>query len=870
LVSFPFAFKYKIPVACVVYHGLIFFIFLSGRRIRAIEFLNCVILGCPDAKNWLNSRITIARKIFYLNRLRIGKDRHPQIWMVTGVQLLSDVTVRSEQTASANVGANFQVPPPEIMSAAAAGLGDGSGVGGQVSNKKGGGSIVEYHHVDERVWAAQFRRLRLDFIKDGTTGPAPAREVSLHDLLDLGRMGMRNAAREVDETSHITGLYEQKARDDAAIAAEEDWEMYEKLTSASGKHALLIGGSEQALRGVQNDIKAMSDLLLRRGFDVTLCYGADATRDGIIRAWRELIQRTSSRDAVVVYYSGHGGASTSDHSGETFRIQYLLPTDICQTTETDFRGILDIELSHLVTGLTNKTHNVTVILDCCHSERAARAPVPGMRAWAPVRRKDIESHIRRLREAGLFRNLHKEGNPYSVRVVAAGSDMPAYEEEVSRDVESDEAESRETVMRNLTRQLVTEIRKLGPNKVSWDAILPSLRLHLDRGYRRQRPQVEGPRMRALFSLEKIDYWGQLGLMVTRDKVVLMGGRLADVRTGDEYAVMPPGAATIDQARQIAVARVYSVSPATADVDVEYISTHCFVPNRAIAFPLRRFRPEYGVQIQSNDASLSSRLQLRLETSRFIHEFNCCANGQPPFATIKQHEGRLVLLHQNATPTFEYPILSVTEQEDVVDDVIYQLEKLARASQVLNLAPDASNALKVDSLSIEVGRVNRGIAEPFLEGADRSFIEGQSAYIKICNGGPAKLYAAVFLVTSIGTIEWLSHGSPSGAELRPGGVQPYIPRQSSHGYNKRIKGLPFAWPASIPRGGPLKEAFVVILTRSEVDLGFLATQYRKEAPRRELNDSSGDEDEDTEDDLSFSAHHVYFTLVPNSGQDHMGR
>jgi hypothetical protein len=613
---------------------------------------------------------------------------------------------------------------------------------------------------------------------------------------------------------------------------------------------------------VQNDIKAMSDLLLSRGFDVSLCYGADATRDGITRAWTELIQRTSSRDAVVVYYSGHGGASEPDRSDETFRVQYLLPTDIGQTTETDFRGILDVEVSHLVTGLTNKTHNVTVILDCCHSERAARAPVPGMRAWAPVRRKDIDSHMRRLQEAGFFRYLHKEGNPYSVRIVAAGSDRPAYEEEVSRDLQSDEAEPSGTVMGNLTRQLVTEIRKLGTNPVSWDVILPQLRLHLNRGYRPQRPQVEGPRMRALFSLEKIDYWGQLGLRVTRDKVVLMGGRLADVCTVDEYAVMPPGASTIDQTRQIGVARVHSVSPANADVDVEYIGSHCFVPDRAVAFPLRRFRSGYGVQIQINDASLSSRLQLRLETSRFIHELNRSANGQPPFATIKQHEGKLVLLHQNATPTFEYPILSVTAHEDVIDDVIYQLEKLARASQVLNLAPDASNALKVDSLTIEIGRVNRKVAEPFPDGADHSFIEGQYAYIKLCNGGPTKLYAAVFLVTSTGTIEWLSHGSPSGAELRPGGVQPYIPGQSSHGYTKRINGLKFAWPASIPRDRALKEAFVVILTRSKVDLGFLATRYRKEAPRRELDDSSGDEDEDIEDDMSFSVHHVYITLFPS--------
>jgi hypothetical protein len=171
-----------------------------------------VILGCPEAKRWLNSRIRVVRKIFYLNRLRIGRDRHPQIWIVTGIQLLSDATVRSEQAASASVGVNLQVPAPEIMSAAAVALGDRGGFGGQVSNKKGGGSIVEYHHVDERVWAAQFRRLRLNFIKEGTTDPAPAREVSLHDLLDLGRMGMRHVDWEVDETSHITGLYEQSAR----------------------------------------------------------------------------------------------------------------------------------------------------------------------------------------------------------------------------------------------------------------------------------------------------------------------------------------------------------------------------------------------------------------------------------------------------------------------------------------------------------------------------------------------------------------------------------------------------------------------------------------------------------------------------------
>ncbi|KUI63010.1 Metacaspase-1 [Cytospora mali] len=812
---------------------------IAGKNARRFQidqtpkFLNEMIMNSPGAKDWLNSRITVAKHMYYLNQLKFGSSRHPQIWMVTGVQLLSDVTVEYEESSSKTAGLRFKVPAREMATLAVNFvLADDSMVSGgaSASQSKLGKRNVRYTHTNERVWAAQFRRLKVDFLRAGGPGLVPDQKISLKSLLDLGHLGIKGTVPQgVDEASQITGVGEDDAGEMKVAMTETDRELFGKFMTAStsGKRALLIGGAERDLTGVQNDLKVMSDLLLGLRFDISLCYGNMATRDGILHAWGQLIQQTGNGDTVVVYYSGHGSICRSIQY-EDLRIQYIIPVDIEQSTKDDFRGILDVELSHLVCALTDRTHNVTIVLDCCHSERAAREPTgSGVRSWSPASAEDIDAHMRRLERSGLHQRRYTEGNPHSVRIVAAEDDQSAYEDKGIGGVEK---------MGNLTRELVLEIQRIGNTIASWDAVLSQLRNTLDHGRSKsQRPQIEGPKMRVLFSLERLTYFGQLGVkggMNTLEGPSLMGGSLVGIREGDQYAIMPSTALTVDETRKVADATVNFVYPTSADVTLRFVDGVHEVPEGARAFPVKGFRPGYDVRICVNNELIKTRLHDRIRSALFIHEADSQDKTHIPFATVAEAEGKLVLLCRHDDPLFEYPLPTIpgADHDEAADNAVYQVQKLARADQVLTMVPEEDDILDDSQVSIEIGRVKERRCVQFPDGEKKSFKEDGSAYLKISNNGDYTVFAHAFLLTSIGTIKWLSEGSPSGHELHPKGT-PYFPYQTADTYHGRIiitEPINFGWPAWIPRRGPLREAFAVILTSGKADLGFLRTEFRMDA------------------------------------------
>src|SRR3954451_8056059 len=130
----------------------------------------------------------------------------------------------------------------------------------------------------------------------------------------------------------------------------------------------------------------MTGLLERRGFEVRLCAGGDATRAGILAAYERLISDVRDGDAALVYYSGHGGFARPGKAAAAQRVddleitgpppdlQFIVPVDYHESSETDFRGITAVELSVLLARLTERTHNATVVLDCCHSAHMSRDP----------------------------------------------------------------------------------------------------------------------------------------------------------------------------------------------------------------------------------------------------------------------------------------------------------------------------------------------------------------------------------------------------------------------------------------------------------------------------------------------------------------
>src|SRR5260370_21192159 len=263
-----------------------------------------------------------------------------------------------------------------------------------------------------------------------------------------------------------------------------------------GKRALLIGCQIGARRGVHADVELMAGLRGSFGFEASTHVRAQATCDGIRDAYRGLIEDKAADDAAVVYYSGHGArfknpVAAQDPS-EARWLQYLCPTDIDDVGGGAFRGLLAEELSQLQWALTEKTDNVTTILDCCHSARMSRDPTmlpkarerAGAFPWSSVR-----AEWQTLRMNPMAGDAKGDSNPSAIRVGACAPDPSAVQLQTPSFGGPHGA---------LTSELARLLRPPGSGALTWPALARVPRPGGRHRVARPRPGGEGPVDRALF------------------------------------------------------------------------------------------------------------------------------------------------------------------------------------------------------------------------------------------------------------------------------------------------------------------------------------------------------------------------------------
>ena len=143
-----------------------------------------------------------------------------------------------------------------------------------------------------------------------------------------------------------------------------------------GGRALLIGigkgysGQLELPDVVRNDAEALGAVLRDPelcGYpasQVRLLLDADATRANILSELQELVDNARPSDAVIIFFSGHGGQWTvgADAYG------YICPADYV-SMDPENTGIKTDELSNLVNAIP--AARVVLILDACHAEAAA-------------------------------------------------------------------------------------------------------------------------------------------------------------------------------------------------------------------------------------------------------------------------------------------------------------------------------------------------------------------------------------------------------------------------------------------------------------------------------------------------------------------
>lgn len=158
--------------------------------------------------------------------------------------------------------------------------------------------------------------------------------------------------------------------------------------SAQTKRALVIGIGEQAdkswakING-DKDVPLVQQMLHKVGYtDVRTLVNKQATKAGIISAFKKLAAQCTDGDIVYVHFSGHGQQVTDVNGDEGKKDGWdesWIPYDAyLRYDEKRYKGekhLIDDELNTLLIAIRNKigdSGKLLVVVDACHSGDSSR------------------------------------------------------------------------------------------------------------------------------------------------------------------------------------------------------------------------------------------------------------------------------------------------------------------------------------------------------------------------------------------------------------------------------------------------------------------------------------------------------------------
>jgi hypothetical protein len=519
--------------------------------------------------------------------------------------------------------------------------------------------------------------------------------------------------------------------------------------------ALLIAAPYGELEGPERDVQDMARVLGDRGFQLTRCCGPDATRDGILGAWDKLIRETTRDDVIVIFYSGHGSFLSSQSNDNTHQraetdrpwyYQFIIPMDF-NPKSTEFTGILEIELSQRLLRTTAITHNVTVILGCCHSGRIVRDPDLGAEArfkkLPPLRHEAAYQHARALEQQGKLQGkTFAQGNLYAVQLAAAAP----WEEAA-------EYPDRYGEYRGLfTTALTQAIHDARGQEVSWKTVIAYVTELVHARCSRQKPWIRGPYTRFLFSLDGRGS-GVLPVKLNDSTAIIRAGRVGGVRVDNVYAVMPPGSERAETHRQIARAIVTHVEAFQSCAKLEFNETRSEtttpVPADGLALGFITTEALYKWPVRCPEALPA--LRVAIERSRFLRIVE--NDNESSLIEFCLEDGAVAMRNGSSMVVGIRRRASAEPTTSDIAHVLRGAEIFARARQFLTIQSTGNESPDTHVLSAfqtNVYLVENGTRSRLIQPTGEDMItEQQRISIQLKNDSDLSLYISVFSVEVTG-------------------------------------------------------------------------------------------------------------------------
>ncbi|MDJ0837229.1 MAG: caspase family protein [Acidobacteriota bacterium] len=301
------------------------------------------------------------------------------------------------------------------------------------------------------------------------------------------------------------------------------------------KWALLVGINRYQnlppLQGCVNDVGLMKDLLVKNfGFppgQIIVLLDEKATRKAIIERFEHhLIDNAQPGDTIVFHFSGHGSQMPDTSGDEPDDMdETLVPYDSRDPAGKVF-DISDDEINDLISRLSQKCKNITLIFDSCHSGAGQK---PGnVRKVKPDRRTVPRIPTQRQGSDGAA-GLLSEGN--SNYTLISGCRSTELSNELRKGDQSYGA---------LTFSLVKTLRGRS-EATTWRDIMDKVVVAVQKHYAWQTPQLQGQMDRIVFG--ELDQITGSHILVTGkegDRIRLNAGLVHGLTAGSVFEIYPPG------------------------------------------------------------------------------------------------------------------------------------------------------------------------------------------------------------------------------------------------------------------------------------------------------------------------------------------
>ena len=155
--------------------------------------------------------------------------------------------------------------------------------------------------------------------------------------------------------------------------------------TAQTKRALVIGLGEQQDKAWNKingdkDVPFVQAMLKNAGFNsVMTLVNRQATKTGIVGAFKRMTASCKHSDVVYIHYSGHGQQMTDVHNDERDGLdECWIPYDACRKASATYHGekhLTDDELNVYLNAIRNKIGakgKLLVVIDACHSGDGTR------------------------------------------------------------------------------------------------------------------------------------------------------------------------------------------------------------------------------------------------------------------------------------------------------------------------------------------------------------------------------------------------------------------------------------------------------------------------------------------------------------------